>query len=57
MALRTALAALPDAFALVGDGPRAFQDLDLLAADKANPIEALLIDAPSDNAAKFRRVF
>lgn len=44
--LRSALAALPDAFALDGDGPRAFQDVDPLADIEATPIESLLINSP-----------
>lgn len=54
-ALRAALAKLPDAFALDGDGPRAFQDLDPLADANPNPIEALLIDVPGDQTTKFNK--
>ena len=54
-ALRAALAALPDAFVLDGDGPRVFQDADPLADTKSNPIEALLIDAPGDQTTKFNK--
>jgi len=53
--LRKALASLPDAFALDGNGPRAFQDLNPLAAAEPNPIEALLIDAPGDQTTKFNK--
>ena len=48
--LRAVLAALPPAFYLDGDGPRAFQDLaaDAFADCTPSPIAQLLIDAPGD---------
>jgi CRISPR system Cascade subunit CasA len=54
-ALRAALTTLPDAFALDGDGPRAFQDIDPLEDVEPSPIEALLIDAPGDQTTKFNK--
>lgn len=53
--LRGALATLPDAFALDGNGPRAFQDIDMLEDIRPIPIEALLIDAPGDQTTKFNK--
>lgn len=54
-ALRAALRALPDAFALDGKGPRVFQDADQFSDTKPNPIEALLIDTPGDQTTKFNK--
>lgn len=48
--LRAKLASLPDAFALDGDGARAYQDRDLLEDVEATPIESLLIGAAGDQA-------
>lgn len=50
-ALRTALATLPDAFALDGEGPRVFQDLDPLLDVDTTPIESLLLNAPGVQSA------
>lgn len=50
-ALRTALAALPDAFALDGEGPRVFQDFDPLLDIDETPIESLLLNAPGVQSA------
>ncbi|ESQ74770.1 type I-E CRISPR-associated protein Cse1/CasA [Asticcacaulis sp. AC402] len=38
------------AFNLDGDGPRAFQDFDDLAAQDPKPVSGLLIEAPGENA-------
>jgi CRISPR system Cascade subunit CasA len=51
--LSSALASLPTAFALDGDGARAFQDLDTLDGEEATPIESLLMDAPGEQTRRF----
>lgn len=40
------------AFNLDGDGPRCFQDIELLTDSDEKPIAALLIDTPGENAEK-----
>lgn len=52
--LAAALAALPAAFELLGDGPAFFQDLDAAGVRGADPrpIEQLLADAPGDETRK-----
>lgn len=57
-ALRKALAKLPDAFALDGDGPRAFQDYshdDLSESKYVNPLDKLLLGHPGDKTCKENR--
>lgn len=47
--LQKALEPLAPHFNFDGDGPRAFQDTDLLADQKPKSIDGLLIDAPGEN--------
>ncbi len=51
-ALRNAIAPLSFAFNMDGDGPRCFQDLDVLDKVEPTPILHLLIDYPGENALK-----
>jgi len=48
--LRQRLAPFESSFTFNGDGPRAFQDFDELAALEPKSVSALLIDAPGENA-------
>ena len=48
--LTDALKRLPDAFSLLGDGPRFFQDLDPLEDAAPTPIENLLIDVAGEKS-------
>ncbi|MBF0095048.1 MAG: type I-E CRISPR-associated protein Cse1/CasA [Alphaproteobacteria bacterium] len=50
--LSAALAPLAFAFDLDGDGPRAFQDFDLLAGVEPKSLNGLFIDAPGENTLK-----
>lgn len=55
--IRAALAALPDAFDLDGDGPRFLQDISVadFAEIEPNPIENLLIDAAGAQTQKLNK--
>jgi len=53
--LAEAFAPLAHAFALDGEGPRAFQDLDPLEEAGESPVSGLLIEAPGANTLRLNR--